>query len=73
MPEYASRPKYGKILNVVGFSICKRYRTLRIYQNMLWQSSKYILYSKNATFLILQELHSVLNMPQYGWIYLIRT
>ena len=45
---------------------------------MPWQSSGYILVlicqdSEYGRVLNMQELHRVLNMPQYGWIYLSRT
>ena len=72
--EYTSGPKYAKILNVTGFSICERCTAFWICQNMPWQSSKYILgyeYARilnMAGFWYMQELHRVLNMPQYGWI-----
>ena len=72
--EYTSGPKYAKILNVAGFSICERYTAFWICQNMLWQSSKYTLgyeYARilnMAGFWYMQELHRVLNMPQYGWV-----
>ena len=44
--EYASGPKYAKILNMEGFSICERYIAFSIYQKMPRQSSEYILGSK---------------------------
>ena len=44
--EYASGPKYAKILNMAEHSICKRYTTFWICQNMSWQSPQYILGSK---------------------------
>ena len=82
MPEYVlngmlnmrrvqNMPKYGKVLNMAGFSICERYTAFWICQNM--QSSEYILGSKYARVLNIQELHRVLNMPQYSWICLNRT
>ena len=46
--EYASGPKYAKILNMAGFSKCERYTAFWICQNIFWQSSKYILGSKYA-------------------------
>ena len=75
--EYASGPKYIKILNMVGFSISKSYTVFWICQNMPWQSSEYILGSKcqdskYGRVLNMQELHRVLNMAQYGWICLNR-
>ena len=64
--------EYGKVLNMAGFSICKHYAAFWIYQNMSWQSSEYILGSKYDfdRVLNMQELYRVLNMSQYGWIYL---
>ena len=44
--EYASGPKYAKILNMAGFSICERYTAFWICQKMPWQSSEYVLDSK---------------------------
>ena len=70
--EYTSGPKYAKILND-GFSTCKRYTAIWINQNMLWQSSEYFLGYKYVRNLNMQELHRVLNMPQYGWRCLNRT
>ena len=49
--DYALGPKYDKILNMAGFSICERYTVFWIYQNMPWQSSEYILGSKYARIL----------------------
>ena len=43
--------EYGKVLNIAAFSICERYAASWIYQNMPWQSSEYILGSKNARIL----------------------
>ena len=37
---------------------------------MPWQSSEYILGSEYARLLNMQQLCKVLNMPQYGWIFL---
>ena len=34
--EYASGPKYAKILNMAVFSICERYAAFWIDQNMPW-------------------------------------
>ena len=56
----------GKALNKAGFSICERYTTFWICQNMPWQSSEYTLGSKHARILNMVEL-------QYGWICLNRT
>ena len=70
--EYASGPKYAKILNMTGFSICERYTALWICQNMPWQSSEYIIISKYACILSMQESHRVVDMPRYGWICLNR-
>ena len=50
------------------FSICEHYTVIWICQNMPWQSFEYILGSKYAMVLNMQELHRVLNMLQYGWI-----
>ena len=44
--EYASGPKYAKILNMAGFSVCDRYTAFWIWQKMPYQSSEYILGSK---------------------------
>ena len=49
--EYATGSKYAKILNMAGFSLCERYKALRICQNMPKQSSEYILGSKYARIL----------------------
>ena len=49
--EYASGPKYAKILNMAGFSICERYTAFWIWQNMPWPSSECILGSKYARIL----------------------
>ena len=68
--EYAWNPKYAKILSMAGFSICEHYAVFWICQNMPWQSSEYILVSKYARILNMQELHRVLNMQQSGWIWL---
>ena len=59
---YGSSPKYAKILNMAGFSICERYMAFWICQNMPWQSSKYV------RILNIQELHRVLDMSQYRWL-----
>ena len=40
--EHASAPKYAKILNMAGLSICYRYTAFWICLNMPRQSSKYI-------------------------------
>ena len=53
---------------MAGFSICERYTAFWICQNMPWQSSEYILGSKHARVLNMQELHRVLNIPQYGYV-----
>ena len=49
--EYASGPKYPKILNMTGLSICELYTTFWLCQNMPWQRPKYILGSKYASIL----------------------
>ena len=49
--EYASVPKYTKILNMAGVSISESYTAFWICQNMPWQSSWYILGSKFAKIL----------------------
>ena len=49
--EYASDPKYAKILNMAGLSICDRYRAFWVCQNMPWISFEYILGSKHARIL----------------------
>ena len=67
--EYASGPKYAKILNMAGLSICEGYTVLWIFHNMAWQSSEYISGSKYSSVLNMQGLHRVLNMPQYVWIF----
>ena len=71
--EYASGPKYTKILNMTRLSMCERYTAYWLCQNMPWQSSEYILGSKYVRVLNRQELHRILNMSQYGFIYLNRT
>ena len=60
--KYASGPKYAKILNMAGFSVCDRYTAFWICQNMPDQSSEYILGSKCGRVLNMHELHRVLNM-----------
>ena len=70
--EYASGPQYTKLLNMAKFSISERYTAFWICQNMPWQSSEYVLGSKYGRVVNIQELHRVLNVPQYGWIYLNR-
>ena len=55
--EYASGPKYAKIVNMAkfwiwhGFSIWERYTAFWICQRMSWQSSEYILSPKYARIL----------------------
>ena len=73
MLRVLNMPKYGKFLNMAGFPICERYTAFWICQNMPSQSFEYILGSKYARVLNMQELHRVLNMPQYSWICLNRT
>ena len=51
-----------------GFSICELYTVFWIYQNMLWQSSEYILGFKYARIVNMQESRKVPNMRQYGWL-----
>ena len=52
--EYVSGPKmpkswkYGKGLNMAGFSACERYTVFWICQNVPWQSSECISGSKYA-------------------------
>ena len=69
-------PKYSKILDMTGFSICKRYTTFWIYQNMAWQGSEYILGSKYARILNMAgfwicksytEFLICRNMAEYVW------
>ena len=48
-----------EVLNMTGFSICEYFKTFWIWQNMPWQSSKYILGSKNVG--SLSEYGGVLN------------
>ena len=47
------------------FSICQGYAAFWICQNIPLQSSEYILGSKYAKALNIQELYRVLNMPKY--------
>ena len=49
--EYTLGPKYAKILNMAGFSICEHYTAFWICQNNPWKSSEYILGSKYARIL----------------------
>ena len=67
--EYASGPKYAKILNMAGFQYVSVTQCSE-YARMSWQNSEYILRSKYARVLNIQELHRVLNMPQFNrtWI-----
>ena len=44
--EYAWGPKYAKVLNVAGFSMCERYTASWRCQFMPWHSSEYISGSK---------------------------
>ena len=69
-----------KFLNLPGFSKCECYAALWKCHNIPWKSSEYISGSKCASILRQgskyvrqQELHRVLNMPKYSWIYLNRT
>ena len=74
--EYALGPKYVKILNMAGFSICKRYTAFWICQNMAWQSSDYIFGFKYARILNMAgfwicKRYTVFkichNMAEYVW------
>ena len=53
---YTLGPKYVKIVNMDGFSICEHYAEFWICQNTLWQSSEYILGSKYARILNMEGL-----------------
>ena len=66
--EYAYEPKYGKVLNRTGFSICELYTAFWLCQNMSKQSFECISGSKYASVLNMKQLHRVLSMPQHGWI-----
>ena len=66
--EYASVLNMPKFWIWQGFSICELYTVFWIYQNMLWQSSEYVLGFKYARIVNMQESRKVPNMPQYGWI-----
>ena len=53
------------------FSICKHHTAFSIQQNMPWQSSEYILDSKYATVLKIQDFTGLLirhNKAEYVWI-----
>ena len=81
--EYASGPKYAKILNMAKFWTWQgvNMRALHSVLNMpehdfteLWI---YLVFwicqvSEYGRVLNMQELRKVLNMPQYGWICLSR-
>ena len=66
--EYASGPKYAKVLNVAGFSICERYTAFWICQNVPWQSYEYILGSKYDRILNMAGFWICHNMTEYIWI-----
>ena len=73
--EYALDPKYDKTVNMAGFSICERYTAFLICPNVPWESSEYNIpvvltwqYSEYGSVLKMQELHKVLNMPQYDYV-----
>ena len=57
--EYALGPKYAKILNMTGFSICEAFHSV------LNMPEYALICSKYARVLKMQEFHRVLNMPQY--------
>ena len=63
--KYAKNSQYSKVLNMAVFSICEGYAAFWICQNIPLQSSEYILGSKYAKALNIQELYRVLNMPKY--------
>ena len=72
--EYASGPKHacqnsekGKVQNMAAFSICERYAAFWICQNMLCQSSEYILGSKCAKILNMARFW-ICKGAQYAWI-----
>ena len=76
--EYAWGPKYPKILNMAGFSKCEQYAVFQICHNMSWQwwiCLRFLICQDYGygRVLNMQELHRVLNMPQYGWLCLNRT
>ena len=50
--EYASSPKYAKILNMAKFSI--------------WKSSQYASVTQRSKYRVTQELHRALNMSHYS-------
>ena len=69
---YVSGPRYAKILNITNFwrwqgsqheSVKERseYASIRL-DRLGFLGSKYV------RILSMQELHRVLNMPEYGWI-----
>ena len=56
--EYASRPKYSKVLNVVGFSICKCYTALTL--NIPEHA---VNVSRSSSLYLVLNISWVLNMP----------
>ena len=49
--EYAWGPKYARIMNMAGFSICELYAALWLSQNIPSQNYEYILASQYARIL----------------------
>ena len=62
--EYVSDPKYAEILNMAKFWIWQDFQIASVTQRS--ECARICLDSDYGRILNMQDLHRVLNMPQYG-------